>query len=177
MRIAIVGCGVIGNRRAKALGEHSLVACADASIERAQALAALHPNCAASQDWREAATRHDVDAVIVSTTNDVLVPAALAAVQAGKHVLVEKPGARNAAELQTLADAVAEAKVVAKIGFNLRFHPALVKARQIVDAGDLGPLMFLRARYGHGGRLGMDANGAAIPTSPAAAKCSTRAST
>jgi predicted dehydrogenase len=43
-----------------------------------------------------------------------------------------------------------------KVGFNHRFHPALLKARELVDAGELGPLMFLRGRYGHGGRLGME---------------------
>ena len=46
--------------------------------------------------------------------------------------------------------------VVVKVGFNHRFHPALLKAREQVDAGELGPLMFLRGRYGHGGRLGME---------------------
>jgi predicted dehydrogenase len=156
MRISLIGCGLIGNKRAKALGPHALTVCADTNLSRAQTLAAQHPGCLASTDWRLAATRDDVDVVIVSTTNDVLAPATLAAVQSGKHVLVEKPAARNAAELEPVVCAARDAGVIVKVGFNHRFHPALLKARKIIDTGVLGPLMFLRARYGHGGRLGME---------------------
>src|SRR5436305_11750671 len=120
MRISIVGCGLIGNKRAKALAGHTLVACADTNVSRAQALADQHPDCSATADWRAAATRDAVDAVIVSTTNDVLAPATLAAVQAGKHVLVEKPAARTAAELEPLVQAARAAGVVVKVGFNHR---------------------------------------------------------
>ena len=126
----------------------------------AQRLAATHPGCAASRDWRPVVEREDVDAVVVATTNDQLAPVAFAAVHAGKHVLVEKPAARSAAELEPVVAlarrAFDERGVVVKVGFNHRFHPALLKAREIVDSGALGPLMFLRGRYGHGGRLGME---------------------
>src|SRR5205807_4165855 len=94
--------------------------------------------------------------IIVATTNDKLAPVTLAAVNAGKHVLVEKPAARNAGELEPVVAAAKRAGVLVKVGFNHRFHPAFLKAREIVDSGALGPLMFLRARYGHGGRLGME---------------------
>ncbi|HEX4795725.1 MAG TPA: Gfo/Idh/MocA family oxidoreductase [Humisphaera sp.] len=156
MKVSIIGCGLIGNKRARALGGHALVACSDAILSRASALAAQHQGCDATTDWRLAASRSDVDAVIVSTTNDMLVPAALTAIQAGKHVLLEKPGARNSQELQTLADAARDARVVLKVGFNHRFHPALMRAREFIDENAIGPLMFIRGRYGHGGRLGME---------------------
>jgi predicted dehydrogenase len=55
-----------------------------------------------------------------------------------------------------LVKAAREAGVVVKVGFNHRFHPALAKARTIFAAGELGPLLYIRARYGHGGRLGYD---------------------
>jgi predicted dehydrogenase len=45
---------------------------------------------------------------------------------------------------------------VAKVGYNHRFHPAVLKAREIVDRGELGQLMFIRGRYGHGGRPGYE---------------------
>jgi len=156
MRVAIIGCGLIGNKRAAALDSGDvLVACADVDLERAQALAALHAGCAAEQDWRNV-LREDVEAVIVSTTNDMLAPITLAAVEAGKHVLVEKPAARSAAELEPVIAAQRSTNVIVKVGFNLRFHPALVRARQLIDEKAIGPLMYLRARYGHGGRLGME---------------------
>src|SRR5690242_13369925 len=156
MRVAIIGCGSIGNKRAKALRDHTLVACADTILARAKQLAGHHRNRIATSDWRATASFDQADAVIVSTTNDMLVPAALVAVESGKHVLVEKPAARTSVELRTLIEAARKAGVIVKVGFNLRFHPGLEKARQLVSENAIGPLMFLRARYGHGGRLGME---------------------
>jgi predicted dehydrogenase len=156
MRVAIVGCGLIGTKRAAVLdGADALIACADIDTNRAAALAGRYPGCRAEQDWPNV-LRDDVDAVIVSTTNDMLAPITLAAIEAGKHVLVEKPAARNSAELEPVIAAQRSAGVIVKIGFNLRFHPALVRARKLVDEGAIGPLMYLRGRYGHGGRLGME---------------------
>jgi predicted dehydrogenase len=163
MRVAIVGCGLIGHKRAKALGGHDLVAAADADPERAAALAARHPGCAALADWRAAVGHEDVDAVVVSTTNDALAAVTLAAVQRGKHVLVEKPAARDAAELRPVVQAARQAGVVVKVGFNHRFHPAFQKARALADAGAVGPLLYARARYGHGGRPGYDREWRADP--------------
>jgi predicted dehydrogenase len=163
LRIAIVGCGLIGQKRARALGACRLVAVADTNRERAGMLAAQHPGCDASADWPEVVARGDVDLVIVATTNDGLAPISLAAIEHGKHVLVEKPAARSAAELRPLIPAAQHAGVAVKVGFNHRFHPAFQKARAIVDGGALGPLMYIRARYGHGGRLGYEREWRADP--------------
>jgi predicted dehydrogenase len=162
MRIAIVGCGLIGNKRARAIGAtDAVVAAVDTNLARAKSLAAAHPDCTAGDDCHAVVAREDVDAVVVATTNDQLAPATLAAIKAGKHVLVEKPAARNAAELEPVVLAARNAfdtnGAIVKVGFNHRFHPALLKSREIIDSGALGPLMFLRARYGHGGRKGMEA--------------------
>jgi predicted dehydrogenase len=163
VRVAIVGCGLIGRKRARALGAHRLVACADATLGRAEALAAEYPGCRATDDYQQAIWHPEVDAVIVATTNDVLAPAALAAVEAGKHVLVEKPAARHAAELRPVLAAAERQGVVVKVGFNHRFHPAFQQARALVDAGEIGELLYIRARYGHGGRVGYDREWRADP--------------
>lgn len=163
MRVAIIGCGLIGQKRAQSLGDSRLVVVADANLARAQQLAARYPGCEVADDWSAALARDDVDVVIVATTNDALAPLTLAAVQHGKHVLVEKPAARNAAELEPVAEAAQSAGVTVKVGFNHRFHPAFLKARQIFDSGVLGPLLYIRARYGHGGRLGYEREWRADP--------------
>ena len=163
MKFGIVGCGLIGHKRARALGDHRLVVCADAVPEKAQTLAAGHPGCHASADFRDAVEDPRVDALIVATTNDALTPVALAAVETGKHVLVEKPAARNAAELRPLLAAAERQGVVVKVGFNHRFHPALQQARRIFDEGGVGELMYIRGRYGHGGRLGYEREWRADP--------------
>jgi predicted dehydrogenase len=161
--VAIVGCGLIGRKRATALGPARLVACADVDQSRARALASLYPDVTAADSWEQVLTRSDVDIVIVATTNDALTPVARAALDAGKHVLVEKPAARTVAQLDELITTATERRLRVRVGFNHRYHPALQKARQLVDAGDVGPLMFLRGRYGHGGRLGYEREWRANP--------------
>jgi len=164
MRVAIIGCGLIGQKRAAALPpDVKLVAVADTNHQRAQQLAARYSACEVEPDWQSCVARSDVDLVIVSTVNAALATVTLAAVRQGKHVLVEKPAARYAEELRPAVQAAREAGVFIKVGFNHRFHPAFLKARAIHDAGELGPLLYIRARYGHGGRLGYDREWRADP--------------
>jgi predicted dehydrogenase len=161
--VAIIGCGLIGLKRAKALPGAKLVVCSDKIKERADSLAAAFSGCDSTTDWKSTVRRKDVQIVIVATTNDALVEVSLAAVKAGKHVLVEKPAARNLAELDRLIAATKKAGVHVRVGFNHRFHPALLKAHEIVADGELGELMFVRGRYGHGGRKGYEKEWRANP--------------
>jgi predicted dehydrogenase len=155
MKVAIVGCGLIGQKRLRALGKaHHLLIAADTTLERAEALVRQRDGALATDDWRKAVTHPSVDAVIVATTNQWLAPITLAAVQSGKHVLVEKPGAISPEELNPVLDAAKKAGRQVWVGFNHRFHPAMQKAREIFESGALGQLMFIRGRYGHGGRVG-----------------------
>ncbi len=156
LRIAIIGCGLIGQKRAQHLAGQTLALACDSTLEKAQALAGQHPGCVAVADWRQAVKAADIDCVIVCVTHDLLALIAGEAVAAGKHVLIEKPGARSRAELQPVADLAKAHGRVVKVGFNHRFHPAMIKAQQILAQGHAGPLMFIRARYGHGGRLGYE---------------------
>jgi predicted dehydrogenase len=156
---AIIGCGVIGRKRTVALGKIPGLAlghACDLDAARAADLAQLAPGCKSTTDINTVLADPGVHAVIVSTLNASLAPITLAAVRAGKHVLVEKPGALQASQLREIRDAAAQTGALVRLGYNHRFHPALQKARELIDAGALGPLMFLRARYGHGGRKGYD---------------------
>lgn len=161
--VAIVGCGLIGAKRMNALAGQRLVVCADLRKERAQSLAATVDGAEATSDWRRAITRNDVDIVVVATTNESLAEVTLAAVEAGKHVLVEKPGARKSEELPPIIQAAKRRGVSVRVGFNHRYHPALARALAMVKEGAVGALMFLRGRYGHGGRIGYDREWRADP--------------
>jgi predicted dehydrogenase len=161
--VAIVGCGLIGRKRAQALGEAQLVACADIAIHRAEALASLAPGAVAVADWRSVMNRADVHIVIVSTINNSLAEITEHAVRAGKHVLVEKPAARNTRELELILSACMESKSLVRVGFNHRYHPAIAKAYELLKSGAVGDLMFVRGRYGHGGRIGYDKEWRANP--------------
>jgi predicted dehydrogenase len=157
MNVGIIGCGLIGQKRARAFGaDHRVVAVADTRLDAAERLAAQHRGSIATTDSFAVLDRDDVSLVVVATTNDALAGLTLAAIERGKHVIVEKPAARRAAELGPVIDAVRKAGVTVKVGFNHRFHPALRKAHEIWTSGACGPLMFIRARYGHGGRRGME---------------------
>lgn len=161
--VGVVGCGLIGHKRAKALGVGGkLVACADRDLHRAQALASS-ADAKTFCDWRELVGSPLVDVVIVATLHDSLAEITLAAANAGKHVLVEKPAARTAAELVPVMAAAAKHGVKVHVGFNHRYHRSLRKAKEIVDSGALGELMFVRARYGHGARLGYEKEWRANP--------------
>jgi predicted dehydrogenase len=164
LNFAIIGCGLIGRKRAAALGATGRLryAC-DLDAARAASLAQLAPGCQAITDYRAALADPAVDAVIVCTLNAALAPIALDAVRAGKHALVEKPGALDAEQLRAVQAAAAQTGARVRLGYNHRFHPALRQTRELVDAGALGPLMFLRARYGHGGRKGYDREWRADP--------------
>lgn len=162
--VGIIGCGLIGKKRANALGQGGqLVACADIDGARAESLAKTVSGAKVYRDWRELVWSPLVDVVVVATLHDSLAEITSTAAEAGKHVLVEKPAARNAAELEPVMAAVAKHDVKVHVGFNHRYHRSLRKAKELVDSGALGELMFVRARYGHGARIGYDREWRADP--------------
>ena len=162
-RIAIVGCGLVGQKRLNQLPKGSVTVACDLDLARAQKLAAQSPGCRAVSSIDEAVASPDVDAVMISTINSSLAPLALAAVRAGKHVLVEKPAAIRVSELDEIEQAAKATGALVRVGYNHRYHPACLKLLEIVRSGELGPLMFLRARYGQGGRVGYDREWRADP--------------
>lgn len=148
-RVGIVGCGLIGRKRAAALGaSDELVGCVDRDTAAAQALGE-----ACSLD--ELLGRNP-DAVIVAVTPDALSGIACRALEAGSHVLVEKPCGHSLADVERLAAVAAATGRVAAPGFNHRHHPGLARAIAEVRSGEYGPLLHVRGRYGHGGRPGYE---------------------
>lgn len=162
-RVAIVGCGFIGQKRARALAGARLTLCADVDLKRAATLADTVPGGRATPDWEAAVRDPEVDIVIVATLHDSLAAITAAAIAAGKHVLVEKPAGRHWTEIEPLIAAAEHSGSLVRVGFNHRHHRAFRKMREVVDAGEVGDLMFIRARYGHGARVGYDREWRADP--------------
>jgi len=157
MKVGIVGCGLIGNRRAQvaqASGDEVLLV-ADIKPERAQ-MTAKTVGAEWTDDWRGVTSHPQIEAVVVATVNKTLLPITRAALQSGKHVLCEKPLGRNAWEAKEMMETAQKANRVLKVGFNHRHHPALWRAQKMAQSGKIGPLMSIRAAYGHGGRPGYD---------------------
>jgi predicted dehydrogenase len=109
--------------------------------------AARYGYASAYTDWRDLIADPAVQLVDNGGPNSLHLEASLAAVEAGKHVLCEKPLGRTAAEAKTMLDAVTRAGVTHMAGFNYRFVPAVRKARDLIHAGTLGKLYHFRARY------------------------------
>ncbi|RYD86100.1 MAG: Gfo/Idh/MocA family oxidoreductase [Verrucomicrobiaceae bacterium] len=164
MNYAIIGCGLIGKKRLAALPEGSrmVVAC-DLNLARAEALISLAGGGTATADYESAVSHPEVEAVVVATLNATLAAICAAAIRAGKHVIVEKPGGVSPAQIDELAALAAKNDVRVRVGFNHRFHPSFQKAAELIRTGELGDLMFIRARYGHGGRVGYDREWRADP--------------
>jgi predicted dehydrogenase len=163
LRVALIGCGFIGQKRLNNLPPGCVTVACDVNLERAKKLAAQSPGCAATSSVEEAFRSPNVDLVMIATVNAALAPIALQAVRAGKHALVEKPVGVSVAELEKLEAAAKQQGVLVRAGYNHRYHPAGLKAVELFRSGVLGPIMFVRGRYGHGGRVGYDKEWRADP--------------
>jgi predicted dehydrogenase len=154
LRVGIAGCGFIGRKRAAALGEDLLVGCFDVDPDIAVALAEQHDSRACPSF--EALLEQDLDVLVVAVPHDRLADLAVQGLEAGTNVVVEKPAGMGVADVDRIAAAARAAERLVRVGFQHRFYPALAQAAEIVHSGRFGEVMFVRARYGHGGRLGYD---------------------
>ncbi|MGI9114537.1 MAG: LmbZ [Chthoniobacterales bacterium] len=162
-RFALIGCGLIGRKRVTSLRHGQLAVVCDRDTARANQLLETARSGRAINEVEEAIRDAEVDAVIVATPNSFLAPIAKLAIAAGKHVLIEKPAAISSSQITELLQLSASSSSCVRVGYNHRYHRAMQKAYELVRQGSAGPLMFLRARYGHGGRLGYEREWRADP--------------
>ncbi len=165
LRVGLVGAGKIGTKRAQEVARQAgarLVAVVDSDAARARALAGEYL-CRSGTNWEALVSGKDVDAVIVATTHRWLARISLGALECRKHVLCEKPLARNAAEAQPVVAAAKRSGVRLMTGFNHRFHASLLMAHQMMQREEVGEPMWIRCRYGHGGRAGYEREWRANP--------------
>lgn len=158
LRIGIVGAGRMGRIRAhsaRALPGCRVVQVADTVSESAEALA-KEVGCEAGRDWERLVARTDIDAVVVATPHKYLAPITIAALQAGKHVFCEKPMARTVAEADEILKCHRSSPQALVVGFTLRHHPAIARARELLFEGAIGEPFYVRGSYGHGGRPGYE---------------------
>lgn len=151
MRFGLVGVGAIGAVRAAALERNAnaeLVATHD--LDQARALS-VAPNARFFSNVHEMIQSADVDAIIVSTPPPSHEELAIAAVAAGKHVLVEKPMAASVEACEAMVKAARSANRLLTVGYNQRYFEAVKLMRDVVQSGELGRLSHVRAYAGHTG--------------------------
>jgi predicted dehydrogenase len=100
-----------------------------------------------STDWRAVISRSDIDAVDICTPNDTHAEIAIAAAEAGKHIICEKPLARTGAEAKTMLDAVKRTSTIHMVAFNYRRTPAVALARKYIEEGRIGTIRNFRGTY------------------------------
>ena len=156
LRVALLGTGWIMDFHARAVLEHpgaELVAAANWRQPSLRRLAERYGIARTTTDWRALATDPAVDAVVIGTPNALHAPQAIAFLEAGKHVLVEKPMARTRAEADAMVAAAGGAGAWLMVAHCWRFHPDVRALRARVEAGELGAIVKSRG-YGVHARWG-----------------------
>ncbi|MFT7032119.1 MAG: putative dehydrogenase [Cyclobacteriaceae bacterium] len=158
LRIGLVGYGFMGRTHSNAYKRVSdffpdlgyrpvLKAICARNKERAQAFADQWGYESIETDWRALIARDDIDAIDICTPNNMHAEIAIAAAEAGKMVLCEKPLSRTVAEAQPMVDAVEKAGVPNTVWYNYRKVPAVTLAKKIIDSGKLGKIFHYRANF------------------------------
>ena len=157
LRIGLIGCGFMGRTHSngyKRVGDFFdleyqpvLQAACARNEASAQAFAERWGYASVETDWRKLIARDDIDAVDICTPNNTHAPIAIAAAEAGKMILCEKPLAMDMVEGQKMVDAIEKAGVPNTVWYNYRRAPAVTLARQFIDEGRLGRIFHYRANF------------------------------
>lgn len=148
VRVGVVGAGSIAGLHLAAYAKNpdvTVAAICDLNVDRAGERAAQFGAPAVFSDYRELVTSPDVDVVSVCTRNDTHAEVAIAALEAGKSVLIEKPMAMNVAQAEAIVEAEANNVGFAQVGYVRRFSSNAVTLKSFIDAGDLGALYYAKA--------------------------------
>jgi predicted dehydrogenase len=157
LRVGMVGCGFMGRTHSNAFGkvnrffdlehEPALVAVCARNPAEAESFAGNWGYSSFETDWRKLVARKDIDLIDIASPNDTHAEIAIAAAEAGKMVMCEKPLGRNAAESEKMVAAVEQAKTPNMVWYNYRRVPAVTLAKQLVDEGRLGKIFHYRAKF------------------------------
>ena len=162
LKVGIIGCGSIAHHRH--LPEYAnnqeveIVAVCDVVKERAEA-ANVKYGGKIFTDYNELLAFEEVEAVSVCTPNYLHAPISVAALEAGKHVLCEKPMATSLAEAEKMIEAAEKSGKTLMIGHNQRFVPSHQKAREIIESGEAWKIYSFRTAFGHPGPEGWSVDG------------------
>jgi len=155
-KVGIIGFGLVGQKRAKNLGPKAeLVACSDI-INIKKKFFKKNSKIKFFKNWKDLIKLKELDIIIISTVHNLLAPILLEACRNKKNILVEKPAAIHLKDLSKIIKLSKKNKNKIRVGYNHRFHSAIIKSKEIIDKKLLGKLMFIKASYGHGGRLGYE---------------------
>jgi myo-inositol 2-dehydrogenase / D-chiro-inositol 1-dehydrogenase len=156
LKVGLIGCGYIGRfvhlDILKRLPETDLVALAEPDTERLNEAARRAPQAATFADYHELVKMSEVDAVVICLPNALHADAAVAALEHGKHIYLEKPLATSRPDAHRVLEVWRRAGVVGMIGYNFRFHALYQTVRRHIQAGRLGELIAVRSVFAASGK-------------------------
>jgi predicted dehydrogenase len=157
LNVGLIGCGFMGRTHANAFGKVNnffdlaykpvLKAVCARNEQNARAFAQKWGFESFETDWRKLIARNDIDLIDIASPNDTHAQIAIAAANAGKMILCEKPLAMDGAQGRKMARAVEDAKVPNMVWYNYRRVPAVTLAKQLIDEGRLGRIFHYRAKF------------------------------
>lgn len=157
LNVGMIGYGFMGRAHSNAYCQVNhffdvpfrpvLKAACARNVEKLKAFAETWGYESIETDWRKLVERRDIDLVDICVPNNLHAEIALAAAQAGKMILCEKPLAMNAAEGQKMVEAVEKAGVANMVWYNYRRVPAVSLAKRLIDEGRLGRIFHYRAQF------------------------------
>ena len=153
MKVALFGNGWIQEFHARAIVAcgHEVAVVANHREETARAFAERHGIPAVTTDWRAVAADPSIDAVVIGTPNALHAPQAIAALETGKHVLVEKPMAVSVAECGAMIAEADDSGASLMVAHCWRFHPDVLAMRERIVSGELGEVVKTRGYGVHAG--------------------------
>ena len=156
VKVGLIGCGSIGRLVhldiLAYLPDAELVALAECDPQRRIEATRRVPQIAAFADYQELVKMSEVEAVVICLPNALHAEAAVAALEQGKHVYLEKPLAISLQEARRVLAAWRQAGVVGMIGFNFRFHALYQDARRHIQSGRIGEVIAIRSVFAASGR-------------------------
>lgn len=162
LKVGVIGCGSIAKHRHLVEfaqnNQVEIVAVCDIVEGRVNEFAVKY-GAKAYTNYEELLANKEIDAVSVCTPNYLHAPVSIAALQAGKHVLCEKPMATSKVEAEAMIEAAEVAGKKLMVAHNQRFVPSHQKARQLIEKGELGKIYSFRTAFGHSGPEGWSADG------------------
>src|SRR5690349_2634228 len=151
IRIGVLGAAAIVpmalTNPARSVPEAKIVAIAARDPKRAEAFARRHRIPRVHHTYSDLLNDPEIEAIYNPLPNSLHAPWTIRALEAGKHVLCEKPFAANAAEAEEMARAAERSGRVLMEAFHWRYHPLFARARAILDAGEIGPVRHLEAHF------------------------------
>lgn len=153
INVAILGYGYMGEIRKRELDKHP-----NFNVKYIFHTEPLEGDFIYSDNWQEIVQKGDIEAVFVCLPNYLIARAVILSMEFGKHVFAEKPPGISSKDVEQMIEAEIKYKKVLKFGFNHRYHPAIIRAKELIDSKEFGNILWLRGRYGKSVEKNFDKN-------------------